>query len=227
MKTNPSLEKRIADYADGARETRRVERRKARLLAGALLTAGAACAGLPVAEATVVYTDVNPDVMVSWSNSNFKINIAGVNRFQIGYSSWLASGYKIYSVFADRSGGTSRNLARGATVYQAKRFAAGNTIGNAENWQNNWMMLCSTWTYATGTKGGHAREGHARRGPRGGAFDGADGYIGIRFPTGTGTDPKYGWIEFEGANSGLYARGIVKGFAYQDNGTAIHAGEGQ
>lgn len=67
----------------------------------------------------------------------------------------------------------------------------------------------------------HIHTNSSVRGP----FANRDGYLGIRFNTGTGTDPKYGWIHFSGSSDGK--SGIVLGWAYEDSGAPIHAGEAQ
>lgn len=195
------LNSRLSGYTSNIAATRRLERRKAKLLAGVLLTAGAAGASLPTAEAAIVYTDVNPDVTVNAANPQFNVSLAGVTRFGIFYSTTSSS------VFINHfmSSITNRRMARGAAADLAKYFANGATIGAGENWQHTWMMLC----VAGGT----------------GNFNGKDGYVGLRFPTGSGTDPKYGWIRFQGAANGL--SGIVKAYAYQGDGSSIRAGEGQ
>lgn len=197
------LESRLAAYEAGVSANRRLDRRKARLLAGALLTAGATCAISSAAEAAIVYTDVNPDVTVNSTNLQFNVNLGGVNHFGIRYS------YSSYSVFINHFGtaATNRRVARGAAADVAKYFANGATIGAGENWQHSWMMLCE----GSGTPGGN--------------FLNKDGYLGIRFPTGSGTDPKFGWVRFQGAANGQ--SGIVKAYAYQDSGASIRAGEGQ
>jgi hypothetical protein len=197
------LESRLAAYNAGASANRGLSRRKARLLAGAMLTAGAACAISPAAEAAIVYTDVNPDFTVNAESVQFNINLGGVNRFGIVYS------YSSYSVFINHFDptATNRRMARGAAADLAKYFTSGVTIGTGENWQHSWMRLC---------------EGSSSPG---GNFLNKDGYIGIRFPTGSGTDPKYGWVRFQGGVNGR--SGLVKAYAYQDSGASIRAGEAQ
>ena len=54
-----------------------------------------------------------------------------------------------------------------------------------------------------------------------GNFVGEKGFIGVRFDDGAGL--KYGWIEFEGADDASWGR--ITGWAYDDSGAEIHAGD--
>jgi len=72
----------------------------------------------------------------------------------------------------------------------------------------------SSWSQ-TGYGGGWSWSGSY------GNFLGAKGFIGVRFDDGCGL--KYGWIEFEGASDASWGR--ITGWAYDDSGLEIHAGD--
>lgn len=203
MNQPSSLDSRLASYSAGNAASRTLERRKARLLAGCLLTAGAAGAGLPAAEGAIQYTnpaDETISAALHPAANPFLINIAGANRFKAYYSAYLANGPS----FVDLNVAAGDAIAQQAAgVYYLQNFAAGQTIGAGALWYGGFLKICGS--------GGA------------GYFDGVTGYAGLRFNPGAGT--RYGWLKFTGAANGL--SGVVESWAYQDNGNSIRAGEAQ
>lgn len=190
------LNDKLKCYSSDARDSRR----RAKVLAGAMLTAGAACAGLPEAGAAIHYTDVNPDITVGAANINFNVTMGGGRRHFIRY-------YPASNSLAINNAATSANAQMANATGGARYFAAGANIGaTGILWTGWYQPLC-----------------HGGTGP-GGNFLNKDGYIGVRFSA--APNRNYGWIRLQGAANGL--SGIVKGFAYQDVvNTSIRAGEAQ
>lgn len=195
-----TLEDRLSKYTADSRAARRM---RAKVLAGAMLTAGGACAGVPAAEAAIIYHDQNPDSLVNNVNAFKWIMFSGAgaasSQFYIKY---FAASKSVFISWIT----ANANMARQA-LHKAAYFAQNATIGAGAAWFHSDQMLCKS----TGT---------------GGNFKGKDGYIGVRFPDATKAGTVYGWVRFEGLASGL--GGYVKGWAYQDTaGTSIRAGGAQ
>lgn len=187
-----TLELRLARYEADSRTARQ---RRAKILAGVMLTAGAACA-LPSAQAAIIYHDENPDRLVGSGASTFKINIAGATRFTVQY--WPS----FTSVSMNTNNVGLPSMAGGA--HALKYFAAAAAIGAGENWMYSWQQIL---------------------GPSSGNFLNKDGYAGIRFqPSGSWV---YGWIRIQGIAGVAPPSATIKGWAYQDDGSSINAGEGQ
>lgn len=181
-------------------------------LAGAFLGTAAA------ADAAIVYTDVDPDVVVS--NADFLIDMDsdGITDFRIsqyGYSS-SSYGYVYGSNFAALYGNSSANYgfvapAGGFSSLLVDALPAGASIGSSSPITTNTFAtigaasLSSSFSYAYGVWAGET-----------------DKYMGVSFEIAGATH--YGWIRCDAASN--YSTVTVKGFAYEDvAGVAIAAGD--
>ena len=144
-----SLESRLTRYEADSRIARQ---RRAKVLAGVMLTAGAACVGIPAVEAAIVYHDENPDKVVNSAAPLFQINIGGANRFTVQY--WPA--FASVTMYTNNVGLPS--MAGGAHLL--KYFAAPAPIGSGENWVYSWQRIVSASS---------------------GSFLNKEGYVGVRF----------------------------------------------
>lgn len=197
------LHGRLSAYTAGAEATGHLERRKAKILAGALLTAGAACASQPAAVAAIHYTPMTLTIGSTGAAPYDRCNFTAgtVRRCYIRYWQY----FSVIGIFHNASLSADAQALKGPAG--ARYLASGAAIGAAQaTWTGALQVLCE----GAGTPGG--------------SFLGKDGYIGIRFNA--APNRNYGWIRFQGSADGH--NGTIKGWAWQDTVNAtIFAGEGQ
>lgn len=199
-KTGSIFERKLRAYASENEAIRHLTRRSGRVLAGCLLTAGAACAAGGQAQAAILYHNEIPDFVVSSGAGHVQryISMSGGNKFRIKYWDGSWQSLTIHPVT------TKASVAR-QVAGVARYFAEGATIGASAVWEHAFSDLLAS------------RSG-------GGQFEGLTGFIGVRFDAARAT--KYGWIQFEGAADGM--SGIIHGWATQSDGSAIvTSGEAQ
>lgn len=177
---------------------------------GAYLTAGVgAIAGVSDAQGATIYT---PGPFVA-NNSTIDIDFDGVNgaEFQITHASGSVASipFNLLTVTLGPDGGGDKGVVGfNGLVPKPERLASGSNISSGAN-------FVSTW--APSNLAGLAN-------PFGSWNGGATGFLGVRFDLGSGT--RYGWIELQAPASGLGLNtGQVLGYAYEDTGAAIEAGD--
>lgn len=169
-----------------------------------------------------------------WSNTNTwttgwttgtSIHTTGSGSTWVTTSSWQVT-------YTSSAGGLSNALRvspnAGASVattagpayaanFSNSQFVGPSGAAGTAYWATGGRMLAGVYTshWQTGYGGGGSLSTSY------GNFPGAKGFIGVRFDNGAGL--KYGWVEFEGASDASWGR--ITGWAYDDSGLEIHAGD--
>jgi len=178
------------------------------------------------AEATIGFQGGNWFTSNTWTTPT----AGGYSTHTAGSSyGWVSSQWQ---TFTSSSGGTSNSLrvtpnagaavAGNAGASYAAHFSNSQFIGppgaaGGAYWATGAKLLANAYnmSWQTGYGGGGAVSNSS------GSFLGAKGFIGVRFDNGAGL--RYGWIEFEGASDASWGR--ITGWAYDDAGREIHAGD--
>lgn len=182
------------------------------LLAGLLLSAGS------MAQATIVYHDVDPDETQSQANAGTQSFIVDMNADNTpDFTLTVFNGDTTISTYS--GSGTvvgitaaSNNFVAQGTNFPAPQAAAynsGDEINNGLNWQGSSQALRYNVNVGIPMNNG--------------AFSGdADKYIGVKFTDGTNT--YYGWIRVSVNNAG--SSYTIKDWAYENTpDAAIAAGD--
>ncbi len=186
-------------------------------------------AGVSGASAQVVYTDVNPDaVLTPGGTAQFVVDFNGDVVADIAFvafsGSYATSNFNGYSATVDYIGGAaafapsaaSTNAWVGAAANTPDNLTNGTPIGSAAaflNGQGNLglnldIVYPNSTTYNFTTTIGN--------------FSGTEGYVGVRFDVAGAVH--YGWVRVEMAVDGTSM--TIKDYAYNATaGTAINAGD--
>jgi hypothetical protein len=153
------------------------------------------------AEGQIVYTDLDPDVAVSFSTYGVDINNDGTVELEITRTEF---GSMHYVGITDQAAGVSVLGHYYSNKLFVDRLQQGDPIaaGNSYWWYDPTAWLVSFYSYGQW------------------ASPGDEGFLGVRFQA--EGDTLYGWIELEMA----YNTSYVKGYAYESApGTSINAGD--
>jgi hypothetical protein len=185
---------------------------------------GAFLGSAAVAQAGVVYTDVDPDALAQNSGVDidfnadgivdFRLNHGGFNSFFTSYGVSYGFGYNFIALYGDPSAGYGF-VAPSSGNFYALALSAGTTIGPASPITlDTFASVGFRFFSIAGTFSSSASNGY---------WAGQqDKYFGVRFNV--GADTYYGWIRAD-VSSG-YGSAVVKDFAYEDQpGVAIVAGD--
>jgi len=156
------------------------------LAAGSLVIVGSAAQG------AIIYTDLNPDVVLSPSGS-YVLSMAGSDRVRFLQSTSAFTGINVYL------GGS---LFPGASVASTGKFVsalnANSSVKEKTSWVGNGANIFCATLYNGSFYGPLANT--------------TNKYIGIRFVNGANTN--YGWIQMNVPNS--VASATITGYAYND-----------
>lgn len=200
FRNSPSLDRRLLAYSAAA---------------------GVVLAVAPDADAQIVYTDVDPDAVVSGGSVSYDIDGDGTDDFAFVQAT-ISSGERPL-ILAYGS-----NIANRFAGYAGPYFNYGNALDEGTTIDANLTFLATTQT-ANGAARDDARAFLASTYPGYGAYgpfadDGVtDKYLGVRFVAGAGTT-HYAWFLLSsGASSSSLT---VQGYAYETMpNTAIVAGD--
>jgi hypothetical protein len=175
-------------------------------MTGAFLTVSAG------AQAQIVYTDVNPDVVIAGAYLVDMDNDAtpDVGLYQgVGGTATVAIAYPVPS----HASNALMGVVGGGGYRYPSLLAAGAPISSAGNWvvfasNTAWTVESFCWNYFTGNQLG--------------VWSAQAGYTGVRFLSAGNT--YYGWIDMEVATNGTAI--TIKGYAYESTPDgAINAGD--
>lgn len=173
-------------------------------------------AGAGVASGQVVYTDVNPDKVITTPPDSLKIdfNTDGTSEYVIKRFNWGGNASNP-AVIMPPTVGNAIMATMGTVIPYVSALANGTAIGAA----------ATTWIENDGVDPQLAKMGLASTysGQQYGNFnDGQEHYVGCKFNIGGNTH--YGWVRVQCVSGGGSA--TIKDYAYQSTAnTAINAGE--
>ena len=204
------LDRDLAAYSAAASAVLELEASRAkrpnnrRLVVYSAAVAGASLAGAESVEAAIQWTPVN------WTmqSSDRPIDLdGGGNDVKLEHTVFAWGRYARVSEVVGVGATTDSVATDGAG--RAFRFANGDTIDGGDTWDIHNGSLFMYYTGGTPTRGNFR--------------DGQVGYVGVRFNSGAGM--KYGWIHIDSVANDFTSY-HVSGYAYQDDGSSIKAGEG-
>ncbi len=190
---------------------------------------GAFLGSAAVANAGIVYTDLDPDQVADNNDVDIDFNGDGIVDFQVrqsgsGFSSATTYGTFGYSrEFVGLFGNSSASygfIATNTGSFFAEILNNGDNIGSAGPLTTNtWASVGSVFSSFYVTSGGASGGFATSNGSWGGQ---TDKFFGVYFTV--GADTYYGWIRVDVAAG--YGNAVVKDFAYEDQaGAPIAAGD--
>ena len=203
---NDSLDSQLTAYSAAAEAELAIDAERAKrpdrpIVAYSAAAAGAGLLAAQSAEAAIQYTSVNWTIQSSTRPIDFD---AGGSDFKIRHDAF--GSVRLAYVKYISGGATTYSVA--VTGDYARRFAADDNISGAGTWDSSSGRLFRYYS------AGPTTEGYFQ--------PGQVGYVGVRFNSGAGM--KYGWIHVDVVAAGFTSI-HVDGYAYQDDGSSIKAGE--
>lgn len=183
------------------------------------LTAGSIVGVLGTTQATIHYTDVNPDTTINFHLGFYNLDLdGGIPDFRLKQflqvTTHSGKPRKLYSIGISILGSFDGVIATNGSNAMVVQLNYGDSIGQFQNWPNYITrgLIASYSYYSSNSINSNGNFSNTQ-----------DKYIGVKI--GRGGGPHYGWVRL---NVGNKAKGFtIKGFAYEDVAEKpIKAGEG-